>query len=468
MKLHRRLLWIVVCLCLFSGFSCQVWAAADSSMQAASPASGKKPTSQTASPAAEKTSTPKTAPPALPDSAAAPQSPKLNAAIDKLYLKDNRVFVALVRTGAGGVAAEDYPRVLLRLETSRGSRQWALAEVDRMKALGISGRGRVEFDTGIALDKKETVRAIISLGKIKKSRKDTLVVTAAPTGEKSDLLAKGPAATVAGGKPPRQSAAEMKTAIAVAVNKRKTAQGQTPLNLDDSGGIRITVPGEGQVQKPGDNLLVNAFFLNALANPTAVNDVEFTLRKLGSIRIYATLRRPYRQSSDDRNCQANFPLPAQGLTTSSDYYLMAVHPEAWGVGNRFTIEAPEMAQINFLRPNGSLAFTPGFPMNIDYQFSRHVAEGDVVFRFREAEEEESGSGLVRRSDEALASFTRHHGSNAGQPAEPIHMTTFTLPRDLRAGRYYIEARHPEAFGRSAEFEVAWEGGGRQRVYAAVV
>jgi len=60
---------------------------------------------------------------------------ELNAVIEKIFVKGDRVFVALRRSGNDRIAPEDYPKIMLRIETSKGPRQWSLAEIDKTRAI---------------------------------------------------------------------------------------------------------------------------------------------------------------------------------------------------------------------------------------------------------------------------------------------------------------------------------------------
>jgi hypothetical protein len=106
---------------------------------------------------------------------------ELNAVIEKIFVKGDRVFVALRRSGNDRIAPEDYPKIMLRIETSKGPRQWSLAEIDKTRAISTAS-GRVEFDTGIILEKSETVKAVLSLGRIKKPMQETLTIASATSG----------------------------------------------------------------------------------------------------------------------------------------------------------------------------------------------------------------------------------------------------------------------------------------------
>jgi len=53
-------------------------------------------------------------------------------------------------------------------------------------------------------------------------------------------------------------------------------------------------------------------------------------------------------------------------------------------------------------------------------------------------------------------FTRNYRSGRADLPEPIIQTSYTLPRDLAIGRYFLQITHPQAWGKSDNFEVAWE------------
>ena len=368
--------------------------------------------------------------------------------IEKIYVKGNRVFVTINRKGGGKVAPDDYSKIKMRIETSKGPRQWSLVEVDRSKILS-GGNGKVEFDTGIVLEKGETVKAVLSLGKWETSRRDTLSIMAAPAGTKAAPSKMAPSKMTVQGKSPAQTPSQMNSTMARVINARSATPTPTPRNLDDAGGIRIIVPGEGQTQRQGDSLRVQAFFLNELSNPTAVDYVEFALRKWGVSDVFATHRQPYRQSSDDRNCVATIRLPATGLPPGSNYYFTATHPEAWGIGNNFTIQSPGEGLIQITRPRAGEGWTPGFMMEMSYRFTSRVAPGHIRFELYKLD----ADGRYGRPVSFLNS--NYTPQPAGTP-DPNHTKNWLLPRDLAVGRYFVLATHPEAWGKSSNFEVQWE------------
>jgi len=380
---------------------------------------------------------------------------ELPLGIQKIHLKGNKVYITIVRTGGGKIDPGDYSKIKMKVDPGSGKplRQWSLTDVDRNKALSAAG-GKIEFDTGIVLEKGETVKAILSFGKWETSKQEVLSLTTAtalaktglPSGEKADASKTASSKTMLAQEKIAADPTKTNMMAAKAVQeKRKTGR---PMILDDSGGIRITVPGEGQRQRPGDSFPVYATFTRELSDPTAVGYVDFALRRFGVSDVFATHRQPYRQSSDGWTCMATIRLPATGLPPGSDYYLMATHTEAWGIGHSFTINPPGG---EFIRVTGG-GGTPGTRMEMRYQLTSRVGAGTVRLELYKLEEDgRYGRPLSTRS-------SRYVPGSASTP-EPVYLVEWLLPRDLPVGRYFVLATHPEAWGKSSNFEIRWEGEG---------
>ncbi|HEX2964874.1 MAG TPA: hypothetical protein VHO84_03785 [Syntrophorhabdaceae bacterium] len=100
---------------------------------------------------------------------------ELNITINKIFLKNNKIFIEMNGMDGRRMNPEDFVKMTLRLETVKGQRKWNLADIDKAKSL-MNG-GRFEFDTGIVLDKSEVVKALLSLGKIEKMKHEMLSIS---------------------------------------------------------------------------------------------------------------------------------------------------------------------------------------------------------------------------------------------------------------------------------------------------
>ena len=380
---------------------------------------------------------------------------ELPLSIQKIYLKGNKVFITIVRTGGGKVDPDDFSKIRMKVDPGSGkpSRQWSLTDVDRSRVLSAAG-GKIEFDTGIILEKGETVKAILSFGKWETSKQEVLSLTTTtalaktipPPSEKADASKMESSKLMMA----QETLSVDLTKTNMMASKAVHERGRTgrPMNIDDAGGIRITVPGEGQRQRPGDSFPVYATFTRELSDPTAVGYVDFTLRRFGVSDVFATHRQPYRQSSDGTTCMATVHLPATGLPPGSDYYFMATHPEAWGTGNSFTINAPGG---EFIRVTGR-GGTPGTSMEVGYQFTSRVGSGTVRLELYKLEE-------AGRYGRPVLTRSSHYTPGSASTPDPIHLVEWQLPPDLAVGRYFVLATHPEAWGKSSNFEIRWEGEG---------
>ncbi len=403
----------------------------------------KSPVAEKAKPSAVQPATQKE--PATISPSAVQKDPAL--IIEKIYLKGNKIFVTINRKAGERVAPDDYSKIMMRVETSKGARQWSLAEVDRKKILS-GNSGKVEFDTGIVLEKGEMVKAVLSLGKWETSRRDNLVITAASAGTKPGLSKMTPSKMTEQGKLPAQPSGQTTMMMARAINARSTTPTPTPRNLDDSGGIRVTNPGGGQIQRPGDRVPV----MYTMLREVGAGPVEISLRKFGVTDTFATGRIGYNPAVGEVSTATSLTLPSRGLSPGANYYISAVHPEAWGLSDAFTIQSPGEGQIRVLRPRAGEGVTPGFAMNVDYQFTRHASEGQINFELYKLD---AGGGYGR----PIRSFTRHYRPSLTSPAEPIIQVQWPLPRDFPVGQYFVQATHPEAWGKSSNFSVRWEGEG---------
>lgn len=380
---------------------------------------------------------------------------ELPLAIQKIYLKGNKVHILIVRSGGGKIDPGDFSKIRMKVDPGSGKspRQWSLADVDRKKALGATG-GKIEFDTGIVLEKGETVKAILSFGKWETSKQEVLSLmtttaiakTAPPSSVKADASKTASSKTMLAQEKMAADPTKTNMMAAKAIQeKRKTGR---PMILDDSGGIRITVPGEGQRQRPGDSFPVYATFTRELSDPTAVGYVDFALRRFGVSDVFTTHRQPYRQLSDGWTCMATIRLPATGLPPGSDYYLMATHTEAWGIGHSFSINPPGGELIRVTGGGG----TPGTRMEMRYQLTSRVGAGTVRLELYKLEED-------GRYGRPLSSTSSRYAPGSSSTPEPVHIIAWQLPRDLPVGRYFVLATHPEAWGKSGNFQILWEGEG---------
>jgi hypothetical protein len=182
--------------------------------------------------------------------------------------------------------------------------------------------------------------------------------------------------------------------------------------------------------------------------------VEISLKKFGSTDTFATGRIGYNPAVGEVSTATGLTLPSRGLSPGSNYYISVVHPEAWGLSDAFTIQSPGEGQIRVTQPNARESGTPGSAINVGYQFTRHVGEGLVYFELYKLDAE-GGYGRP------VATTTQHHRSGTADPAlpQPIHIKEWRLPRDLPVGQYFVQVTHPEAWGKSSNFSVRWEGEG---------
>ena len=273
---------------------------------------------------------------------------ELPIGIQKIYLKGNKVYIAIVRTGGGKIDPGDYSKIKMKVDPGSGKppRLWSLTDVDRNKVLSAAG-GIIEFDTGIVLEKGETVKAILSFGKWETSKQEALSLTTATA------LAKTA---------PSKMMAQEKMATA-------TSRGKVTPRLDDSGGIRITLPSRGQSFRPGTNMNVNVLFLSDVAS----GRIELHLKRMSSSVPLSTLMTSFDPSPERMAYQGIWPLPSGGLPSGSDYYILAVHATgAWGLSDNFTISAEGEGLIRVLKPQAGEGGTPGFKLKVDYQFTRPV------------------------------------------------------------------------------------------------
>jgi hypothetical protein len=349
---------------------------------------------------------------------------ELPLGIQKIHLKGNKVYITIVRTGGGKIDPGDYSKIKMKVDPGSGKplRQWSLTDVDRNKALSAAS-GKIEFDTGIVLEKGETVKAILSFGKWETSKQEVLSLTTATA-----LAKTAPSKMMAQDK------------MATTASRRKV----TP-RLDDSGGIRIIRPTSGQTQRPGDRVPV----IFTMLREVGTGMVEIALKKFGATETFATIRIGYNPAVGEITTSTSMTLPTRGLPPGSNYYLSAIHPEAWGLSDAFSIESPGEGLIRVTQPRAGDGVTPGFAMTVGYQFTRRVGEGVIHFELY-------GMDADGRHGRPLLTRSSHYRPGPAGTPDPIHLMDWQLPPDLAVGQYFILATHPEAWGKSSNFFVQWE------------
>jgi len=355
--------------------------------------------------------------------------------IDNIYIKNNRIFITLIKRGSGRINPEHYVGSLLKIETSKGPRQWTFTEIDRSRR--FDDTGKLDFDTGIVIDKIETVRAVLTVKQVETSSKVTSLT--APL----SMAITAPGTNSAVSRVPA-SRAQMSASMSRAVGQRT---GSTrPWNLDDSGGIRITSPRTGLTVAPGGWVQI----IFSMLRQVSAGMVELQLRKEGDPdRIYQTVNIGWNPAVGEPNVVTSMTLPSAVDISSGSYYITATHPEAWGISDSFTVQISGEGQIRIVRPRSGEGVTPGSPLYLDYMVTGYVPEGDITFELFKLNEDGSHGSPVQ---------TYHHyhrPSGTGMP-DPLHRTQHVLPRTTELGRYFIQATHRQATGRSANFSVTWE------------
>jgi len=379
----------------------------------------------------------------LPDSAVAATEkssgvPSLNLIIEKIYLKADKIFVTILRNPGGQLDPHLYPSIKLKVDTGLGKPpgQWSLTEVDRMRALLKPG-GRVEFSTGMTLDRQSMVKAMLSCKSWSTTKteiiKQNTAASSSPTeiGNKEVVLKKT--------EPTMMKAQTARPALSL---QRKI----TPF-LDETGGIRVTPPVRGASFAPGERINYNALFLN----DAAAGSLKLELKRMNATSPLGAVAVPSFDPRPDRmSFSGTWPLPSTGLPSGSDYYIFASHDSgAWGMSDNFSIVSAGEGFIRILNPRGSYMATPGAPLNVDYQFTRSVGAGTTVFELFKLDAD------GRHGRAVLSTTQPYRPGPAGNP-EPIRQLRWTLPSDLAVGRYFVLITHPEARGQSINFDIAWE------------
>ena len=106
--------------------------------------------------------------------------------------------------------------------------------------------------------------------------------------------------------------------------------------------------------------------------------------------------------------------------------------------------------IEVSRPRAGEGVTPGFTMHVDYRFTRRVEEGLVHIELYALDAE-------GRYGRPVLTRTQHHRPPSGPPGgvspEPIHTMECPIPADTANGRYFVLVTHPDAWGRSRNFNI---------------
>lgn len=354
-------------------------------------------------------------------------------AIEEVLAPKGEVVVILKREGAAKLDLAQAGRLHLQVDTEGKPRSWPLTQVDP-GLKGLNGpKGQAAFSTGIELKVRLPVRAQLLGGG---SPKPLVVMLGPAAAEKTEATK-----TM---KP--QTHLKLQEAI-VPPDPRKI-----PLCLDDSGGIRITSPTRGQRFQPGDSMTIEATFLS----DTAHGMVSFQIWKAGANQPLATIAFGFDPTPENMICQRVWGLPLGGLPSGSDYFIVADHRDGglWGVSDVFTIgNSDGEGLIEVSRPRAGEGVTPGFTMHVDYRFTRRVEEGLVHIELYALDSE-------GRYGRPVLTRTQHHRPPSGPPGgvapEPIHTIEWPIPEDTAIGRYFVLVTHPEAWGRSRNFNILSE------------
>jgi len=358
-----------------------------------------------------------------------------SAIIDNIYIKNNRIFITLIKRGSGRINPEHYAGSLLKIQTSKGPRQWTFAEIDRSRS--FDGTGKLDFDTGIVIDKVETVRAALTLKQAETSSKVTTLTVPL------SMVVAVPGTTSAVPKVPAPRV-QMSASMSRAVGQRTGSP--RPWNLDDSGGIRIASPRTGLTVAPGGWVQI----IFSMLRQVSAGMVELQLRKEGNPdHIYQTVNIGWNPAVGEPNVVTSMTLPSAADISSGSYYIAATHPEAWGISDSFTVQVPGEGQIQIVRPRAGEGVTPGSPLHLDYMVTGHVPEGDITFELFKLNEDGSHGSPAQ-------TYHRHHRPSSSGLPDPLHLAQYVLPRTMELGRYFIQATHRQATGRSANFSVTWE------------
>jgi len=379
----------------------------------------------------------------LPDSAVAGTMKSsglssLPLSIEKIYLKADKIFVTIIRSPGGPLDPLLYPSIILKVDSGLGKppKQWSLAEVDKTRALLTSG-GRVDFPTGMILDRQSMVKAMISCKSWSTLSTGSLQPQAA--NPPPDTLKSTKSVAL---KKVEPTVMKAQTARSVLQNQRKI----TPF-LDETGGIRVSPPVRGASFVPGARVDFNALFLNDVS----AGGLKVELKRMNANSPLGVLAVPSFDPRPDRmSFSGTWPLPSSGLPSGSDYYLFASHDSgAWGMSDNFSIASAGEGLIRVLNPRGSYMATPGTPLAVDYQFTRSVGAGTTVFELFKLDAD------GRHGRAALSTTQSYRPGPSGNP-EPIRQLRWALPSDLAVGRYFVLVTHPEARGQSTNFDIAWE------------
>lgn len=379
----------------------------------------------------------------LPDSAVAAADKSsgvqsLNLIIEKISLKADKIFVTIVRIPGGQLDPHLYPSIKLKVDPGLGKppRQWSLNDVDRTRVLLAPG-GRVEFSTGITLDRQSMVKAMLSYKSWSTTKAEIIKQNAAASSSPSEI---GNKEVILKKTEPTMMKAQ--TARSVLQNQRKI----TPF-LDETGGIRVSPPVRGASFVPGARVDFNALFLNDVS----AGGLKVELKRMNANSPLGVLAVPSFDPRPDRmSFSGTWPLPSSGLPSGSDYYLFASHDSgAWGMSDNFSIASAGEGLIRVLNPRGSYMATPGTPLAVDYQFTRSVGAGTTVFELFKLDAD------GRHGRAALSTTQSYRPGPSGNP-EPIRQLRWALPSDLAVGRYFVLVTHPEARGQSTNFDIAWE------------
>ena len=379
----------------------------------------------------------------LPDSAVAGTMKSsglssLPLSIEKIYLKADKIFVTIIHSPGGPLDPLLYPSIILKVDSGLGKppKQWSLAEVDKTRALLTSG-GRVDFPTGMILDRQSMVKAMISCKSWSTLSTGSLQPQAA--NPPPDTLKSTKSVAL---KKVEPTVMKAQTARPILQNQRKI----TPF-LDETGGIRVSPPVRGASFVPGARVDFNALFLNDVS----AGGLKVELKRMNANSPLGVLAVPSFDPRPDRMFfSGTWPLPSSGLPSGSDYYLFATHDSgAWGMSDNFSIIPAGEGLIRVLNPRGSYMATPGTPLAVDYQFTRSVGAGTTVFELFKLDAD------GRHGRAALSTTQSYRPGPSGNP-EPIRQLRWALPSDLAVGRYFVLVTHPEARGQSTNFDIAWE------------
>ncbi len=335
---------------------------------------------------------------------------QLNAVIETVHLKDNKVFIILRKTGP--IAREDFSHIMLRMETSRGHRQWNLHEVvDRSKSLSA---GRVEFDTGIGIDKTETVKATLLIGSLQKPEVAVLTPVMAAA-----AAAKPPTAD------PMQAAASAST-VRPAPSPRKAV----PLMVDR--GIRMSNPTSQDVYYQGETVYI-MYQMTTAADPQG--SITFSMIGHGMGNQVATMTVPAARSG-----VAAISMPE--TTPLSRYYITGFNPisNAYGESDVFEVAANSGA-IAFRAPSEGEMHHPGEDMLVRYQLPHRVEAGTIRFELMQGT-----TPVSYQTQEYLPGSPADH-------SPPVHTIHLRVPHGLASGNYRISATHPKARGNSPVFAI---------------